>query len=164
MDRNFKWLSLIFKSHVTASLGRNILMWADCKQGEERAWNTGAWKGGTGEKLRGPWGKEKEKPTMVKVVEQRARQHFHSSPSNAGIWQDNHTTALAPQTFRGSPEQEVISLFLYLHPGAVGHAHLSLSALVPGLSQELSLSYLPEVINPYNNLMKLRWLSHFLRD
>ena len=77
-------------------------------------------------KLRGPWEKEKEKPTMVKVVEQRARQHFHSSPSNAGISQDNRTTALAPQTFRGSPEQEVISLFPYLHPGAVGHAHLFL--------------------------------------
>lgn len=111
-------------------------------------------------KLRGPWEKEKEKPTMVKVVEQRARQHFHSSPSNAGISQDNRTTALAPQTFRGSPEQEVISLFPYLHPGAVGHAHLFLSASVPGLSQELSLSYLPEAVNPHNSLMKLRWLSH----
>lgn len=98
---------------------------------------------------------------MVKVVEQWARQHFHSSPSNAGILQDNRTSALAPQTFPGSPEQEVISLFLYFYPGAVGHAFLFLSALVPGLSQELSLSYLPEIINPHNSPMKLRWLSTF---
>lgn len=48
---------------------------------------------------------------MVKVVVQRARQHFHSSPSNAGISQDNCTTALTPQTFQGSPEQEVIPYF-----------------------------------------------------
>ena len=26
------------------------------------------------------------------------------------------------------------------------------------------LSYLPEIINPHNSPMKLRWLSHFLRD